>query len=103
MADDHSRLADALAGNGAVPANFDMERLRVQRSALVDKRSNAVSWHAPAVAMAVGDRLTALFDEYAAAVPKPAGGSANDVAAFVDYLRAHRVLAGSRRRPRLRS
>ncbi|HEX4221522.1 MAG TPA: DUF692 family protein [Pseudonocardiaceae bacterium] len=92
-----ARLTSALAGNDPL----DDERLRTQRVALVHKRSGAVAWHEPAIATMIGDRLTALFEQYAAAVPKPDGGSGNDVASFVDYLRATGVLTGSRRRPRL--
>jgi uncharacterized protein (UPF0276 family) len=101
LAQAHARLVAALAGSAEPPTGFDAERLRVQRTALVHKRSNAVAWHEPAVALAIGDRLPALFERYAAAVPKPEGGSAADVAAFVGHLRATGVLTGSRRRPRL--
>lgn len=97
LSDAQTRLARALAGNDPLADR----RLRTQRVALVHKRSGAVAWHSPAVATVIGDRLTALFEEYAAAVPKPEGGSGNDVASFVDYLRATGVLTGSRRRPRL--
>ena len=101
LANAQTKLAGALAGSSALPGIFDGERLSVQREALVHKRSNAVLWHAPDIAILVDDRLTALFEQYAAAVPKPEGDSGNDVAAFVDYLRRTGVLAGSRRRPRL--
>ena len=103
LAGAQARLAGALAGSGLLPEGFDEHRLRTQRDALAHKRSGAVARHDPAVAAVLGDRLTALFGDYASTVPKPAGGSGNDVAAFVGYLRQTGVLGGSRRRPRLRS
>ena len=102
LADAHTRLAAVLAGSAQIPPNFDDERLTTQRTALIHKRANAVEWHAPDVAAALGDGLTELFERYAAAIPKPEGGSADDVASFTAYLRATGVLRGSRRRPRLR-
>jgi uncharacterized protein (UPF0276 family) len=102
LADAQTRLAAVFAGTAQVPPDFDDERLKTQRAALIHKRANTVTWHAPDVAAALGDALNELFEQYAAANPKPEGGSANDVASFVDYLRAISVLRGSRRRPRLR-
>ena len=84
----HTRLATALAGTTELPPGFDEQRLRTQRAALIHKRSGAVLWHAPDLAVELGDDLTGLFERYAAARPKPEGGSANDVAAFAGYLRA---------------
>jgi uncharacterized protein (UPF0276 family) len=97
------RLADALVGRTEPPSWFDRERVAVTRSALTAKRAGAVARHAPAVAEALGDQLSDLFAQYAAARAKPAGDAAADVAAFIGHLRATGRLRGSRRRPRLRA
>jgi uncharacterized protein len=97
------RLADALVGLTEPPPRFDAERVGVARSALIDKRAGAVARHAPAVAEALGDRLSPLFAGYADTRPKPPGDAAADVEAFLDHLRAAGLLIGSRRRPRLRA
>jgi uncharacterized protein len=101
LAGAQGRLAAALAGAGEVPERFDLGRVRVQRQALAAKRSRAVERYEPAVAAVLGDRLGALFAQYARSVPKPDGDSRADVAGFVEYLRSARVLRGTRRRPRL--
>ncbi|HWC78717.1 MAG TPA: DUF692 domain-containing protein [Pseudonocardiaceae bacterium] len=100
LAGGQARLATALAEASVEIERFDLGRVRVQRSALVRKRSRAVARHAPTVARLLGDRLDSLFAEYADAQPKPSGDALADVDAFLAHLRATGRLRG-RRRPRL--
>jgi hypothetical protein len=88
LAQEQDRLAQALVGHAQSPPHFDVDRVDVARSALVRKRSRAVPRHAPAVAATLGDRLGAVFADYARAQPKPPGDADADVTAFVSYLRS---------------
>ena len=97
LAVDQARLADALAGLTEPPPRFNADRMGVARSALVRKRSRAVARFAPRVAFALGDRLGAVFTEYARSHPKPLGDAKADVDGFVSYLRATGQWRGWRR------
>lgn len=88
LAQAQDRLAQALVGHAPPPPHFDIDRVDVARSALVRKRSRAVPRHAPRVAATLGDRLHALFTDYARTQPKPPGDADADVTAFVSYLRS---------------
>ncbi|NHC16573.1 hypothetical protein G9H71_22580 [Motilibacter sp. E257] len=79
-------LLDALVAAGPVPDGFDAERVRIQARALVAKRREVACLVSPGLAAAVGPRFRELFDAYARASPKPAGGARADVAAFVQTL-----------------
>jgi uncharacterized protein len=97
LATAQQRLADALVGHTEPPPDFDARRIAVARSALVRKRSRAVPRYAPKVAAALGDRLGALFADYACSLPKPAGTAETDVDGFVAYLRSTGHWRGRRR------
>jgi hypothetical protein len=85
-----SRQADlvrALAGDGAVPAGFDFDRLQACRGALAQKRATAVARAWPALARELGDRFTSLFAQYAEQGGLPArGGPLADGLWFVRFL-----------------
>ena len=97
LADVQARLAEALVGLTEPPPRFDADRVDVARSALTRKRSRAVARHAPTVAMTLGDRLGALFADYAQTRPKPPSDADADVDAFVSYLRTIGQWRGRRR------
>ena len=97
LAGEQDRLALALVGHAPSPPHFDVARVEVARSALVRKRSRAVPRYAPAVAATLGERLGAVFADYARAQPKPTGDAAADVTAFVSYLRSTGQWRGRRR------
>lgn len=97
LAQAQDRLAQALVGHAQSPPHFDVERVDVARLALVRKRSRAVPRHAPAVAATLGDRLGAVFADYARAQPKPPGDADTDVTEFVSYLRSTGQWRGRRK------
>jgi uncharacterized protein len=97
LAREQDRLAQTLVGHAQPPPHFDVDRVDVARSALVRKRSRAVPRHAPAVAATLGNRLGAVFADYARAQPKPPGDAAADITAFVSYLRSTGQWRGRRK------
>jgi uncharacterized protein (UPF0276 family) len=97
LAEAQAELAEALVGLGEPPPQFDADRVGVARSALVRKRSRAVARRAPKLAAALGDRLGALFADYAGSQAKPPGDADADVDGFVSYLRARGHWRGRRK------
>jgi hypothetical protein len=80
-------LLESLVTGAAPPPGFDPDRVRIQAAALVAKRAGAVARHRPDVVERLGGRYREVFAAYAAARPKPPGGSAADADAFAGWLR----------------
>ena len=99
LAAQQTELLRALLGDGAPPAGFDPERLRVEARALLNKRRGIVAMLRPDVADALGERFRPLFDTYARAHPRQAGSRAReDAAAFAEWAVARGELAPPRKR-----
>ncbi|MBP2330855.1 hypothetical protein JOF56_011240 [Kibdelosporangium banguiense] len=88
LAEAQAELLRALLADGAPPAGFDPERLRVEANALRSKRRRVVAMIEPDACAELEDRFVPLFDEYARTHPKPTSTRAReDARAFVTWLR----------------
>ncbi|MFF0577236.1 hypothetical protein [Streptosporangium saharense] len=81
-----AELVAALVAGGEAPEGFDVERLRVQESALISKRRGSVARVRPDLVVLLGDGFAARFDGYARGRPKPEGGSRADARDFAAWL-----------------
>lgn len=80
-------LMRALTAHGSLPAGFDASRIHAAALSLKKKRARAAARMWPRLARAVGERLDALFEAYAGAVPLPGeGGALADGRAFARWL-----------------
>ncbi|NUT53318.1 MAG: hypothetical protein HOV94_39435 [Saccharothrix sp.] len=92
-------LLRALLADGEVPAGFDVERVRIERRALLNKRRGIVESLRPEVAAELGARFRPLFEDYARAHPKEAGTRfREDAARFAEWAVARGELARPKRR-----
>ncbi|MEV7012454.1 hypothetical protein [Streptosporangium sp. NPDC051022] len=83
-----AELVAALVAGGEAPEGFDVERLRIQETALISKRRGVVARLRPDLVVLLGGDLAAEFDGYARGRPKPRGGSRADAADFAAWLAA---------------
>jgi hypothetical protein len=90
LAEAQAELLRALLAGGRPPAGFDPARLRTEANALRAKRRNVVAMLEPEACADLDDRFVPLFNDYAAAHPKPTSVRArHDARAFVDWAREH--------------
>jgi hypothetical protein len=83
-------LVTALVAGGAPPIGVDPERVRIQRLALVRKRSRSVARYRPELAAGLGADFWAAFQRYAAAHPTPPANTSSDAKQFARYVRKSR-------------
>jgi hypothetical protein len=83
-------LVTALVAGGTPPAGVDPERVRIQKLALVRKRSRSVARHRPELAAGLGADFWAAFQRYAAAHPTPPANTSSDAKRFARFVRTSR-------------
>ena len=67
-------LVHALVGEGPAPDGFPLHRLALVRQGLAIKRRREALSSWPGLEKRLGESVYSLFDQYAAARPRPAGG-----------------------------
>lgn len=94
-----AELLRALLADGAVPAGFDEDRVRVEKRALLNKRRGIVAMLRPDVAAELDERFRPLFDAYAKSHPKEVGTRfREDAARFAEWAVARGELAPPRKK-----
>jgi hypothetical protein len=85
-----AELVRALLTAGPVPAGFDEHRVRVEATALNNKRRRIAEQLRPDLADALEDRFVPLFNRWAATHPHRVGVSFHaDLDAFATWLTTH--------------
>lgn len=98
LADRQAALLAALAGEGAVPAGFDVSRVSAAAEALAFKRARAVVQAWPSLRTMLGGQFRDRFAAYAATTPLPAeGGPLADGRRFARMLACERTLSDETR------
>jgi hypothetical protein len=64
LAAQQAELLEALLSDGPLPPGFDADRVRAQSRALVAKRRAVVSRQHPELVERLGERFSALFEQY---------------------------------------
>ena len=90
LASRQAELVRALLAGGPVPTGFDEHRVRVEATALNNKRRRIAEQLRPDLADALDDRFAEVFDRWAATHPHRAGVSFHeDLESFAAWLSRH--------------